>query len=125
MQSLQIPAIAGLALALTVAFPGLAAAKCKYTGFSFRLQNEVVNTSGTVDKMGCKMQYRAGGRTMFTESSIAEPPKHGTLKKTGSFAFSYYPKPGYTGPDIFALKVCGSNLQGPGCSTIKYSLTAE
>lgn len=114
-----------LVLAATVAAPALAEAKCRYDSFRFRLQDEVVTTKGTTDAGGCKMQYRAGGRTTFTESAIAEKPKNGTLTKTGGYAFSYRPKAKYTGPDSFAIKVCGTNIQGPGCSTVQYNLVVE
>lgn len=125
MTRLRNSASAILALAATLAVPALAEAKCRYDPFRFRLQDEVVTTKGTTDAGGCKMQYRAGSRTTFTESAIAERPKNGTLTKTGGYAYSYKPKAKFSGADSFAIKVCGTNIQGPGCSTVQYNLVVE
>lgn len=58
---------------------------------------------------------------MFTSASIAQSPKKGRLEQTGNFDFRYGPNKGYSGKDTYAVKICGSGLNGSGCSTIIYT----
>jgi hypothetical protein len=74
--------------------------------------------SGTPSE--CKHAFTAGANLTFTSASILRTPLNGTLQQTGAFSFLYKPNPGFKGKDAYAVKVCGKNRVGSGCSTINY-----
>lgn len=97
--------------------------RCQSSSFTFRFQGETVNASIDSGKSGCFVNYHAFGRSIFTESKVANGPKHGSLSKSGGFTFTYLPKGGYVGADVFAIKICGhGTTKVVGCSTIRYTV---
>jgi hypothetical protein len=64
-------------------------------------------------------------QVQFTNASIVEQPNNGTFEQTGSFAFKYQPKAGFSGTDEYAIKVCGHNSQRAGCATVTYRVTVK
>ena len=117
---------------ILVAFVGMvgvessAQAACSTARFSFfPAQNDHVTASTDSDSKGCTHRYRAGSTSVFTEASIVATPKHGSLVKTENFGFKYTPTAGFTGTDVYSIKVCGKNIQGSGCSTITYETVVK
>jgi hypothetical protein len=92
---------------------------------SYPAQNDRVTASTEADAKGCVFRYRPDGHAMLTSASIVTRPKRGDLVQIGNFQFRYRPKAGYVGPDSFLLKVCGSTLEGTGCSTPTYRVDVE
>lgn len=88
-------------------------------------QNDTVTYVQVADSKGCGHFFRSGGQTAFTSASIVSAAKNGKFVQTGAFNFSYTPKAGFRGRDTYAVKVCGTNRAGSGCSTINYQTTIE
>lgn len=91
----------------------------------FPEQNDSVTYHVEVTKGGCGTQYRAGGQATFTSASVLQGPQEGTLRQLGPMKFHYDPKPGYKGPDKYAIKVCGRGLAGSGCSSVHYEAAVD
>lgn len=87
--------------------------------------NDVQSVSAVCDSHGIGLkQFTPGFGYEFTRVFVASSPRHGTLK-THSFGYEYRPRPGFSGDDGFALKVCAVKDGVSGCSTLNYSVTIQ
>lgn len=116
-----------LALLTLLALPAAASAECAAASVGYQFDNSTKNTHLSVDKdVACGMIYTSGAQNMLSSLTIVEKPSVGYLEKNGRFGFAYFPKKGYTGKDLFVLKLCGvHNIQGAGCQTIRYEVTVD
>jgi hypothetical protein len=96
-------------------------AKCEVTGEIFFLHaNDTKKNTARTSQHGCDLHFITRGKTRFTSARIVEKPQNGILRKIANMEFRYKPKPGFTGTDKFALRVCGRTEKGKGCSTLHY-----
>lgn len=119
--------MAGAALAVSMSLLATTAkADCRTAPFRFFVdQNDTVDTTVNTDGSECPIQFRAGGQLMLDGMTIAARPRNGTIATTGALSAVYRPKTGFKGKDAFAIRVCGSNRSGKGCSTIRYAVTVQ
>lgn len=124
MKKLLLPLALGLAT--LVALPAAASA-CRTISASYTLDDSTKTTKMSLAKdTACSVGYNAGGPFMLSSLTIVEPPGKGKLEKISKLRFRYAAPEGYTGPDLFVLKLCGAhNIRGPGCQTIRYEVTVE
>jgi hypothetical protein len=116
-----------LVAAFSVVVLNAVEAKCSPpAGYPFFVdQNDTVTYAQIADAKGCGHNFRSGGQTIFPGASILLPAKNGKFVQIGALNFSYTPKAGFKGLDTYAVKVCGTNRGGSGCSTINYRTTIE
>lgn len=108
-------------LVLTVQTAG---ARCGFAPFRFNFGSNA-STTGTCDAKGITGHLGAGGSSAFDSFTILEAPKHGRLEVRSRSTYGYLPAKGYAGPDHFALRVCGADHFGKGCSDLSYSFTVQ
>jgi hypothetical protein len=89
-------------------------------------QTGQLNTAANYDAPG-SMTVQSGGycnrnlrtsRFDFKEIQFVEMPRHGTLTKNGRFGYRYKAKAGYTGPDSFAIRYIGDQVDRTGQSRV-------
>ncbi len=116
-----------LVLALSTVLPASAWAGCEVSNFSFDLTGASKTSIVKVDSGdSCSVFFRAGGQYSFSSLTLTEKPSHGTVAKDGRFSFSYEPKAGFRGKDMFALELCGAHgIRGKGCVTLRYDVTVR
>lgn len=117
-----------LAVSFSIAALSAAQAKCAFArGYLFYPdQNDSVTYKPITDALGCSFNFQGGGgKWTLTSASVGSPAKNGALVQTGAFNFTYKPKKGFKGQDIYALKICGTGPSGAGCSTVIYETTVE
>jgi len=73
----------------------------------------------------CGGSFRAGGPIRFKRLYLATPPQNGTVSLREGGYYSYQSKPGYRGPDVFMLRICGTEQTAEGCANVRYSVTVE
>ena len=126
MQNSIVKFVALPILILVTSSAGAAAGSCASSSFWFRFQNETVDADIETSAEGCYVNYRSGGRTTFTNSSIASAPRNGKLSRMGSYGFNYQPRNGFHGKDGFSVKICGrGTTPAVGCSTIRYAVAVR
>jgi hypothetical protein len=116
-----------IALMAIAATSSGAMADCRVMGFQFYVaQSDSVSTTGvSTGGSRCRMSIRAGSTSEFTSVTIAAKPAHGSLTELRAYRFNYQPTTGFRGVDRYAIRVCGKNSAGAGCSTITYNITIE
>src|ERR1700686_1044198 len=111
------------------ASPATAASRCHTDQYTFSAVLSQSVTTNSVNSGGAACLYSVApihpDQVQFTSASIVEQPTNGTFEQTGSFAFKYQPKPGFTGNDENSIKVCGHNSQRSGCATVTYRVTVN
>jgi hypothetical protein len=100
---------------------------CINSNFTFRVaESEPATVQETiVGDANCADRFTATGKTQLTSGSISSQPSHGTLQQTGDLAFVYRPQQGFKGSDQYAVKICGENPSGSGCSIITYEVSVQ
>ncbi len=89
-------------------------------------QNDRVTFTALLSGKGsCMHEFRSPSGLEFTGASIAERPANGTLSKIGPTSFMYKPKPGVSGRDQYAIKICGVMRSHSGCSMISFDTTVN
>lgn len=87
-------------------------------------RNETVYPrSRTPAGQSCSHFFAAGGLVAIDQVEIVARPKSGTLDRSGELRVVYRPRPGFAGEDTYRIKLCGSSLQGRGCTTAIYTIT--
>lgn len=125
-----LPGVAPL-LACVLAEPTYAACQTHWAGILDLGQNSRLTMHSDVDLEGCIYSFTLHshshtlGQTKLEHLELMNAPKNGNLEKMGSFTFFYKPNTNFKGKDNFILYVCGSNLQGKGCSRVSYDLTVK
>lgn len=98
-----------------------ASAKCDITGEIFYMHdNDTKKNTAQTNQHGCDLHFVTRGKVRFQSAKIAAKPKNGILRKIANLEFRYKPRPGFTGTDTFALRICGRTEKGRGCSTLNY-----
>jgi hypothetical protein len=112
--------------AAAIGFSSQASAKCEVTGEIFYMHaNDKKRNTARTNINGCDLHFITRGKVRFTSAKIVAKPKNGILRKIAHLEFRYKPKPGFTGKDEFALRVCGRTEKGRGCSTLDYDAIVE
>ena len=116
-----------IALIASATMTSVAMADCRTIRFNFHVsQNESVATTGVSSGgSACIHRFRSWSTSQLTSGSIASPPANGSLSSIGALQFRYKPKAGFKGADKSALRICGTESAGSGCSTINYTITVE
>src|SRR5262249_3932487 len=84
------------------------------------------NSSGDIDvASGESCQIPIGIRGTVTDSSIAQKPSYGKLKKINASTFEYKAKAKYKGNDTFAIKATGQGPKASGTSVITVHVTTK
>jgi hypothetical protein len=73
----------------------------------------------------CSGYYRTGPIASFRRLYLTEQPGHGTLLLHEGGTYSYTAPTGFTGSDMFMLRVCGREGLITGCSKVVYNMTVE
>ncbi|PTW57585.1 hypothetical protein C8N35_11064 [Breoghania corrubedonensis] len=98
-----------------------AQARCLTQEFYFSVGiNRGADPISTITGGNCEYFFMAGGRSTFTNASVTKKAGHGRFEQIGRFRFRYTPSRGYKGEDHYAMKICGRNLMGKGCSVISF-----
>lgn len=116
-----------IALIVGAATTSVAMADCRTIRFNFHVsQNDSISTTGVSNGgSACVHRFRSWSTSQLTSGAIASPPANGSLSSIGTLQFRYKPKSGFKGVDKYALRICGTESAGSGCSTISYSITVE
>jgi hypothetical protein len=61
--------------------------------------------------------------TTYKRLYLAERPQHGSVVLREGGHFAYTSTAGYTGPDKFTLRICGTTNAFEGCTNILYDMT--
>jgi hypothetical protein len=114
-----LPFAAGILLA------GEATAECNRSPVRYLLRGDSVAVNLSTGKgETCNVSWRVGGKAAITSSELAVRPKNGQAAVNSSGVL-YTPKAGFAGPDAFSVKLCGSNQQGQGCSTLQFTVAVQ
>jgi hypothetical protein len=110
---------------LTVA--GLAeASACNVTRFRFPSFGSNTATDMHVGSgKPCPIVIRTGGRSTFSAITVSAPARNGTARSKGASAVVYQSRPGYKGPDSFAISVTGSSPSGSGTSIVQVGVVVQ
>ncbi len=125
MRNSYVAAVAAITASLfsLALSPAHAASECPTTG---TLSDWGVNSTGYFNVASggsCLFPVRMQGTV--TSSSISQKPAHGTLKKLNVSTYQYTAKPGYKGPDAFAVTFNGKGPTGHGTSVITMNATVQ
>jgi hypothetical protein len=102
-----------------------AAADCRSSPIRYLLQGDSVAVSLSGTKVGtCSASWRVGGKASITSAGLADRPKNGQATVTTN-SVNYTPKVSFAGTDAFSVKLCGSNQQGQGCSTLQFTVSLQ
>jgi hypothetical protein len=73
----------------------------------------------------CSHFFAARGLVAIEQVDIVAKPRFGSLDRAGDLRLVYRPKSGFTGQDTYMIRLCGSSLQGKGCTTVIYAMTVQ
>jgi hypothetical protein len=109
-----------IAILLSAASLSPALAACRGEGGgAFLLENDTRNMRLLI-RGSCARSMQTSALSYFTSIKVAQAPTHGTIRVQNEYSFVYTAKPGYRGPDAFAIRICGQNRGRDGCSTLTY-----
>lgn len=73
----------------------------------------------------CVIDYvERGDRVSFQTLKPIREPESGKLLRVSDFIFDFVPDPAARS-DYFTLKLCGTDIKGSGCSTLRYQATVK
>jgi hypothetical protein len=97
-----------------------ALASCRSVGGgAFLMENDTLHMRVAI-RGSCGHSMRSSALSYFKSIKVAQAPTHGTLRVQNEYSYIYTAKPGYRGPDAYAVRVCGHNRGRDGCSTLTY-----
>lgn len=100
-----------------------AKAECVIDQISFNVGLNQGDSTRMRTNVPCDLSFNPYDSEALRDVQAARKPQVGTLKRLSRLRWGYYPKPGYVGPDAFALRVCGEQFGRSGCSLISYDVT--
>ena len=114
-----------LPFAVGILISSAAAAECRSSPVRYLLRGDsvAVSLSGLKGE-ACNASWRVGGAASIASADLADRPKNGQATVTSSNV-KYTPKAGFAGTDAFSVKLCGSNRQGQGCSTLQFTVSLQ
>ena len=88
-------------------------------GWGFNSVGYIEIASGS----SCLFTFNIGGEVL--NSSVAQPPAHGTLQQLDVSSFVYSSQPGYSGRDTFSVQATGTSQTSSGVSVLTINATLQ